>query len=493
MAVEPADVLARLEQLRQADAPTHGGRVLSYVYDTGDQAIDRLAGDAARIMQSVNGLDPTTFTSVAVLEREVLGFARELLGGDEDVVGTVTAGGTESCLLAVKTARDRWRAAGGRGQARLLAPSTAHAAFHKAARFFDLQLDMVPVDPASGAVPAAAMRERLGEDVAIAVVSAPCYPFAAMDPVTDVAAACADAGIACHVDACIGGLILPYWPDQDGLPPWDLRVPGVTSISADLHKYGYAPKGASVLLQRGRDRHRAQFFATTDWPGYPVVNPTLLGSKSAGALAAAWAIIQYLGDDGFKRMAARCAHATAHLADTIHAIDGLRLVGQPAGPLLAVAADDHAAPEQRVDPHHWVDQVKTRGWTLQMQPGYIQADGSHLAHTAHLTITPVSDDHVDELCAALQQAADEVRGMPAIDGRDLLARLPAEITAALATPDAALPDSDQAMALLAQIGLGGDGLPERMAPLMALVEALPRPLSARLLTEVIARTVEPPA
>lgn len=493
MAVEPADVLARLEQLRQADAPTHGGRVLSYVYDTGDQAIDRLAGDAARIMQSVNGLDPTTFTSVAVLEREVLGFARELLGGDGEVVGTVTAGGTESCLLAVKTARDLWRAAGGQGTPRLLAPSTAHAAFHKAARFFDLQLDMVAVDPDSGAVPAAAMRERLGEDVAIAVVSAPCYPFAAMDPVTDVAAACADAGIACHVDACIGGLILPYWPDQDCLPPWDLRVPGVTSISADLHKYGYAPKGASVLLQRGRDRHRAQFFATTDWPGYPVVNPTLLGSKSAGALAAAWAIIQYLGTPGFRRMAARCAHATAQLADTIHAIDGLRLVGQPAGPLLAVAADDHAAPEQRVDPHHWVDQVKTRGWTLQMQPGYTQADGSHLAHTAHLTITPVSDDRADELGAALQQAADEVRGMPAIDGRDLLARLPAEITAALATPDAALPDSDQAMALLAQIGLGGDGLPERMAPLMALVEALPRPLSARLLTEVIARTVEPPA
>lgn len=499
MSLETKDIIDRLQQLRAADAPTHGGRVLSYVYDTGRSEIDALAAAAAEAMQSVNGLDPTTFTSVATLERDVVGFARDLLGGDDAVVGSVTAGGTESCLLAVKTARDLWLDAGGKGRPRLLAPVTVHAAFRKAAALFGLEQEFVPVDPATGQVSAQAMIERLDADVAVVVLSAPCYPFAAMDPIVDVAAACADAGVACHVDACIGGWILPYWPQAAAVavPPWDFQVHGVTSVSADLHKYGYAPKGVSVLLQRGRDRQRAQFFATTRWPGYPVVNPTLLGSKSAGPLAAAWAILQYLGHDGFARLAADCASATQELIATINAIDGLRVVGTPTGPLLAVATDDVVAAEQRVDPHHWADQVREHGWVLQMQPGFTQPDGSHLPHTTHLTVTPVTHQHIGELTQALRQAADAVRGVAAIGSADVLAQFPIELTAALAQQpprQASLPDSAQALALLQQMGLvGGDGagLPGQMAPIMALMEALPQPLAERLLVELLARVVEP--
>src|SRR5690606_26672556 len=196
---QPADILARLQELRDADAPTHGGRVLSYVYDSGLAELDELAAAAIRMVQPVNGLDPTTFTSVAAMEREVLGFARGILHGDDDVVGTVTSGGTESCLLAVKTARDVWRAAHPDAtgiRPRLLAPVAAHAAFQKAAHYFDLALDLVPVGP-DGTCPASALVERLGEDVALVVVSAPCYPFAALDPVEQVAAAAAERGIAC--------------------------------------------------------------------------------------------------------------------------------------------------------------------------------------------------------------------------------------------------------------------------------------------------------
>src|SRR3954447_8363094 len=329
-------ILGRLAALRAADAPTHGGRVLSYVYDSGMPEIDELAAEAMRLVQPVNGLDPTTFTSVAVMEREVIGFARELLHGGDDVVGSVTSGGTESCLLAVKTARDVWRAAGGSGTPRLLAPVTVHAAFQKAAALFDLALDLVPVDPATGEVDASALIARIGSDVALVVVSAPSYPYATLDPVEQVAAACDDAGVSCHVDACIGGWILPFWRTADGsaLPAWDFRVPGVTSVSADLHKYGYAPKGASVLLQRDRDRQRRQYFATTGWPGYPVVNSTLLGSKSAGALAASWAIVQALGARGFAELAESCRRATRALQDIVGDIEGLRVVGEPTGPLL---------------------------------------------------------------------------------------------------------------------------------------------------------------
>ncbi|HXR45498.1 MAG TPA: aspartate aminotransferase family protein, partial [Pseudolysinimonas sp.] len=425
-------ILGRLAELRTADAPTHGGHVLSYVYDSGLAELDELAADAIRMVQPVNGLDPTTFTSVAVLERELVGFVRELLHGDDEVVGSVTTGGTESCLLAVKTARDLWP---GEGRPRLLAPVTVHAAFHKAAHYFGLQLDLVPVG-VDGALDPERLIERLGEDVALVVVSAPSYPVAALDPVAAVAAACARAGIPLHIDACIGGLVLPFWP---ALPDWDFRVPGVTSISADLHKFGYAPKGVSVLLQRGRDRQRAQYFATTRWPGYPVVNPTILGSKSAGPLAAAWAIVQALGEPGFAELAESCRRSTLAVRAAIGAIRGLRVVGDPVGPLLAVAADESLPADQRVDPHHWADAGRDLGWVLQLQPGIEQADGVRLPSTTHLTITPVTEGTLPQLLPALTEAADRVRGVAHVDATPLLAGLP---------PLQGAPDSATSFAIL---------------------------------------------
>lgn len=482
-AADPAAILERLAALRAADAPTHGGHVLSYVYDSGLAEVDELAAAAIRVVQPVNGLDPTTFTSVAVMEREVVAFARDLLGGDDEVVGTVTTGGTESCLLAVKTARDLWR---GPGRPRLVAPVTAHAAFQKAAHYFGLDLDLVPVGP-DGRVDAATMIARWDASVALAVVSAPSYPHAALDPIEEVAAAAAARGIACHVDACIGGWVLPFWPD---LPPWDFRVPGVTSVSADLHKFGYAPKGASVLLHRGRDRHRAQYFATTRWPGYPVVNPTMLGSKSAGPLAAAWAITHALGREGFAALADSCARSTIALTSVVGEIEGLRVVGSPVGPLFAVATDDSLPEDRRVDPHHWADRVRSRGWQLQLQPPLAQEDGSVLPHTTHLTITPVTERVLEDLGAALVASADEVRGVPAITAEQVLATLPPDLVAGLGSLGEL--DAEAAWAILRQVGLGGDGpLPESLAPLLALIAALPAPLTERLLVELIARLIEP--
>jgi sphinganine-1-phosphate aldolase len=508
---EPDEVLAELAALRDADAPTHGGRVLSYVYDSGMPELDELAARAARLVQPVNGLDPTTFTSVAAMESGVVGFARRVFHGEpgdaadgderEVVVGSVTSGGTESCLLAVKTARDVWREArlGTPRTPRIVAPVTVHAAFHKAAHYFGLALDLVPVDPGTGAPSPSAIEERLGDDVALVVLSAPSYPFATLDPIVDVAALTGSRGIALHVDACIGGFALAFWPDD--LPPWDFRVAGVTSLSADLHKYGYAPKGVSVLLTRGRDRQRRQYFATTNWPGYPVVNPTMTGSKPAGPLAAAWAIIRSLGDEGFTELTASAALATRELRDVVDAIDGLRVVGDPIGPLLAVAVDDAVSADRRVDPHHWADAARAAGWHLQLQPGLTQADGTRLPRTTHLTITPVTRAVVPDLAAALVAAADAVRGAPPVDGGALLAGLAERIPGgadALTAASAGL-DSDTAAVLLSALGLLGGGtdagaaeaLPDRLAPVLALVEALPGPLTERLLVELLARVVEP--
>jgi sphinganine-1-phosphate aldolase len=474
-AERPADILDRLRELRAGDAPTHGGHVLSYVYDPGLAELDELAADAARLMQPVNGLDPTTFGSVAALERDLLGFVRGLLHGDDEVVGTVTTGGTESCLLAVKTARDAWVAAGGTGQPRLVIPVTAHAAFQKAAHYFGLALDLVPVSDL-GVVSVEAIERRLADDVALVVVSAPSYPVAVLDPVAAVASVASARGIPVHVDACIGGLVLPFWP---GLPAWDFAVPGVTSMSADLHKYGYAPKGVSVLLQRGRDRQRLQYFATTRWPGYPVVNPTILGSKSAGPLAAAWAISHALGRDGFQALADSCRRSTTAVVDAVGAIEGLRVLGTPVGPLLAVAADPAVPDDRQVDPHHWADAARGLGFVLQLQPA-----SSGIPPTTHLTITPVTESVLPDLLGALTSAADAVRGVRHVDPTPLLDQLP-PLTAPL--------DSDTAAAILGAFGIGAGGtLPDALAPLLAIIEATPPPLAERLLTELLARLVEPP-
>ncbi|MBD5787180.1 aspartate aminotransferase family protein [Cellulosimicrobium terreum] len=498
-------MLERLAVLRAADAPTHGGHVLSYVYDPGLAELDELAAAAMRAVQPVNGLDPTTFTSVAVMERELVGFARAMLHGPADgphaVVGSVTSGGTESCLLAVKIARDAARAAQPDVRPRVVAPVSVHAAFHKAAQYLGVTLTLVPVDPATGLPAAADLVAELDRtddagrrDVALVVVSAPSYPHGVIDPVAEVAAEAHRRGVAVHVDACVGGWVLPFWSAAGGgdVPPFDFAVPGVTSISADVHKYGYAPKGTSVLLVRGRDRQRRQFFATTGWPGYPVVNAGMSGSRSAAPLAAAWAVSQALGTDGYTALTARCARATRTLRAAVDGIEGLRVVGSPTGPLIAVATDESVPAERRIDPHVWADAARTRGWVLQPQPGLVQEDGSRLPHTTHLTVTPVTEATLADLVPALEDSAADVRGTARPDASGVVAALGGAVTTD--------PTSDDLWAVLLGVLAPDDGapgpasgnvLPDTLAPLMALMEGLPGPVAERLLVEILARVAEP--
>ncbi|WP_426592035.1 pyridoxal phosphate-dependent decarboxylase family protein [Cellulomonas sp. McL0617] len=454
-----ADVLADLASWRAADPPTHGGRILSYVYDPGRPDLDDVAAEAVRMFLPVNGLDPTTFTSVAELESRIVAFARDVLHGDDGTVGSVTSGGTESCMLAVKSARDLWRAAhGATERPTLVLPTTAHPAFHKAAHYLDLDVLAVPVAPRTGVPAAADVLARVDDRTALVVVSAPSYPFGVIDPVREVAAGVERAGVPVHVDACIGGWVLPWWGGLDDRP-WDLAVPGVTSISADLHKFGFAPKGASVVLYRSREQHRAQYFATTAWPGYPVVNPTMLGSRGVGAMAAAWAVLQVLGTSGLAELVDATRRATATLVATVEGIAGLRVVGDPTGPLVAIAADGSTDP---VDPFLLIDEVRRRGFLLQAQPAMQQSDGSVLTRTAHLTITPVTERVLDELVATLVDAATAVRGLPP-----------------------AAPDPSLAASVLS------DGLPDDLAVVMATLEALPAEMVRPLLVEVLAATVDP--
>jgi glutamate/tyrosine decarboxylase-like PLP-dependent enzyme len=468
--VNPDEVLAELTALQAGDVPTHGGATMAYVYDSGLAALDDLAAAAQAAFQWTNALDPTAFPSVARIEDDLVGAALELLGGPPGAVGTLTSGGTESCLLAVLAARERWRARGGSGTPTMLLPVTAHAAFRKAAHLFGVEVVDVPVDAVTCRAEPSAV--ALDERTALVVVSAPSYPHGVLDPVGEIAALAAAQGVACHVDACIGGWILPFLDDVP--EPFDLSVPGVTSLSVDLHKYGYAPKGVSVLLTAEPELRQQHWFSTAGWPGYPVVNPTLAGTRPAGPMAAAWAVHRFLAEDGYRRLARDTRAATTALAEGIGGIPGLRVVGSPVATLGAVAQDG----PDGVDVLNLADEMTARGWLLQPQPPFAQPHGRDLPATLHLTVTGATAGRVDALLTDLADAARAAAALPApVADADLIA--------AAATIDPTTLTVAEVDALLEVAGVGGGKLPERMAPVHALVAALPRPVAERLLAGVL--------
>ncbi|MEJ8661573.1 pyridoxal phosphate-dependent decarboxylase family protein [Streptomyces sp. MS1.AVA.4] len=482
MTTEPAlpqgrtaqDVLAELRTLRAQDAPTRGGRTFAYVYDAGLDGLDALAAAAYTEYASVNGLDMTVFPSVARLENDLVAAAVALLGAP-GAQGTFTSGGTESILLAVKTARDHARTVRGVTAPQLVLPSTAHAAFHKAAAYLGLETVVVPVDAGTFRADAAAMAAALTERTVLVVASAPSYAHGVVDPVAEIAGAAASRGVLCHVDACIGGWFLPYLRRAGHeVPAFDLSVPGVTSLSVDLHKYGYADKGASVVLYRDAGLRRHQYFAHAGWPGYPVVNPTVQGTKPAGLLAQAWAVQQRIGEDGYTALARSVAEAADRLLAGLSGIDGVRVLGEPRASLVSFTLlDADGAPDLSLL-LHLADEMRERGWYLQPQLSF-----EGLPPNLHLTLTPATHGRVDALLADLAAALKAARALEPVAVDPGLAHLAAGLD-----PDTLGPEEVEAV--MAFAGLTGDGgLPRRMAPVLVLLDALPGRLKERLLTEFV--------
>ncbi|MFC9944391.1 pyridoxal phosphate-dependent decarboxylase family protein [Streptomyces pratensis] len=468
-----AEVLAELRALRRADAPTRGGRTFAYVYDAGLDGLDELAAEAYTAFATVNGLDPTVFPSVARLENDVVGAVAALLGAP-GAQGTFTSGGTESILLAVKTARDHARSVRGITGPQLVLPSTAHAAFHKAAAYLGVEPVVVPVDPDTYRADAAAMAAALTDRTALVVASTPSYAHGVVDPVAEIAAAAAGRGVLCHVDACIGGWILPHLRRAGReVEPFDLTVPGVTSLSVDLHKYAYADKGASVVLYRDAELRRHQYFAHAGWPGYPVVNPTVQGTKSGGLLAQAWAVLQYVGEEGYTALAGRVAEASDRLLAGLRSFDGVRVLGDPAAGLVAFTVEGEGGPDLSLL-LHLADEMRELGWYLQPQLSF---DG--LPPNLHLTLTPATVGQVDALLDDLGTALGKARALEPVTVDPGLAGLAAGLDPQTLGPD-------EVAAVLAFAGLGGGGgLPGRTAPVLVLLDALPGPLKERLLSEFI--------
>ena len=397
----PADeVMADLTTKRSDDVRWADGRTFGLVFDGGED-VRAVAEQAARLYLHENALNTLAFPSLGSIQSEICGWTADLLNGSR-AAGFLTSGGTESILCAVLAARDRALAERGVTEPELVLPISAHAAFHKGAHMFGLRTRTVPVTD-EWTTDLDAMADAVGPDTALVVASAPQYPQGTVDPVPEVAAMAAEVGASCHVDACMGGFVLPF-AEMEGhtTQPWDFRVEGVTSISADLHKLGYAPKGVSVILHRSRELRRYQTFDFDGWLAGRYITPNMQGTRSGLPMAAAWAVLQYLGVDGYRRL----VRTTLDTADTIRsgvrAIDGLRILGNPVHHLLAISTEPEMEEEaRRIDLFALGEAMADRGWHLDRQGP---------PPSLHMTVSAGNTKAVNEFLADLSEAAEQVRG-----------------------------------------------------------------------------------
>jgi glutamate/tyrosine decarboxylase-like PLP-dependent enzyme len=454
-------ILADIAARRDHDLALEPATAWAYVYDSGLRELEAVAKEAYGDMLSVNGLDPTAFPSTVALENDVVDTVATLLGGGPEHAGTFTSGGTESIMLAVKAARDSRPDV---ARPRLVKPTTGHPAFHKAAHYLGVEVVNVPVDAVTFRADPAAIAAAIDEQTVLVVASAVSYPHGVIDPIEEIAAIGAARGVLVHVDACVGGFLLPFQRRLgDDVPPFDLSVPGVTSISADLHKYGYAPKGASVVVFRDDALRRHAYFASADWPGYTVVNAAVQSTRSAGPVAAAWATLQHLGEEGYLRLTDRSRQALRALVAGLEGIDGLRVLGAPEATFAAVAGDG-------VDVFVVADELRELGPFAQVQLSY-QGSPANL----HLSTFGASLEHVETLLTALEQAVAQARELPPVDVPDGLADALAQLDPADIT--------DEAFGgLVAAVGvdLGGGGI-DRMATINTILDAAPVALREALL------------
>lgn len=397
----PADeVMADLTTKRSDDVRWADGRTFGLVFDGGED-VRAVAEQAARLYLHENALNTLAFPSLGSIQSEICGWTSDLLNGSR-AAGFLTSGGTESILCAVLAARDRALAERGVTEPELVLPISAHAAFHKGAHMFGLRTRTVPVTD-EWTTDLDAMADAVGPDTALVVASAPQYPQGTVDPVPEVAAMAVEVGASCHVDACMGGFVLPF-AELEGrtTQPWDFRVEGVTSISADLHKLGYAPKGVSVILHRSRELRRYQTFDFDGWLAGRYITPNMQGTRSGLPMAAAWAVLQYLGVDGYRRLVRTTLDTADTIRSGIRAIDGLRILGNPVHHLLAISAEPEIEDEtRRIDLFALGEAMADRGWHLDRQGP---------PPSLHMTVSAGNTKAVNEFLADLSEAAEQVRG-----------------------------------------------------------------------------------
>lgn len=383
------ELLKLLEQRRGGDIDWRGGRAFSLVYHPDDEELEVLLHTVGELYLHENALNPFKYPSLVQMEAEVVAAAAALFG-TEPKAGTLSSGGTESIFLAVHTARDiAEKRRGIVDGANIVTADTVHPAFAKACHYLRVEHRRVPTRADLRADPEA-MAAVMDERTILVVGSAPCYPFGVIDPIPELAALAMERGTLCHVDACLGGWLLPFWERLgEPVPPWDFRVPGVTSLSADVHKYGYAFKGTSTILYRDAEMVKHQWFVYDQWPGGLYGSITTAGTRPAAPIAGAWAVINHLGEAGYLEKAKVVREATRRFREGIEAIPELRVTGQPDMSVFEFGSEV-------VDIGAVGDVMDDRGWNLDRQQGGL-----------HVMVSPYHLHMVDRFLSDLSDAVAE--------------------------------------------------------------------------------------
>lgn len=397
------EVIAELEAKRGADVRWREGRAFSLVF-SGGPAAHEAAERAALLYLHENALNTRAFPSLGEIQSEVVRWTADLVNAPAEAAGFLTSGGTESILCAVLAARERGRAERGIAAPQMVVAESAHAAFHKAAHLFGVTLVKTPVRE-DWRADVAAMAAAITPDTVLLVGSAPQYPQGVVDDIGAIAALAAEAGASCHVDACMGGFMLPFAERLGRLTPaWDFRVAGVTSLSADIHKLGYAPKGVSVILHRDKALRAYQTFTTRDWLGGLYASPNLQGTRPGLPMAAAWAVMQTLGMEGYLTLTERTLNAADRMRAGVAATPGLRVLGDGAHHLVAMAADP--ASDVAVDVFALGDALAARGWLHDRQGPPDQL---------HSTVSNSNVEAMDDWLADIAECAGALAGRRAED------------------------------------------------------------------------------
>lgn len=390
-----AEIEAELEAAKAGDFSWRKGRMALYFYYL-DEEVKRIAQAAYMAYWTENAMGVRAFPSVARLEADVAGMGLSLLEAPAEASATFTSGGTESILLAVKTARDWARATMGITEPNMVIPRTGHPAFDKAAEYFGVRSVRVPTTRNDFRADVTEMERRIDGNTIMLLGSAPNYPYGVFDPIPEIAALAARRGLWMHVDACVGGFLAPFVRRTGReVPAFDFSVPGVTSMSADLHKYAYTAKGASLMMLRDKALERHLTFEFDQWERGAYQSRTMQGSRSAGAVAAAWAVMTHLGVEGYVRWAGVLMDTVDKLAAGIDAIPGLAVL-QPHELCIFV----YTSRDPALDIDAVANAMTRRGWFVgrQAEPKGI-----------HMHLNPIHAQTADEYLVHLAEAVGEVR------------------------------------------------------------------------------------
>ncbi len=386
------EVKADMQARGANDAKWREGKTAVYVFNAGED-VARVQREAYTMYMSENGLGPLAFPSLARMEQEVCEIGLNLLNAPAGAKGAITSGGTDSITMAIKTARDHVRASGRRpAPANIVIPRSAHPAFSKASHLMDIEVRRIPVLENSYEADTEAMAGAMDENTIMLVGSAPNFPHGIIDPIGALGALAEKTSVWLHVDACVGGYIAPF-ARMNGveLPVFDFAVTGVSSMSADLHKFGYAAKGASTVLFRSEELYAHMPFDESDWSGARMITPTLAGTRPGGAIAAAWAIMQFLGEDGYRKLQGRVCETRERIEAGLGGM-GFEVLGAPKLSLVAFRHPDFEAVKL------W-SKLYERGWvtSITMEPPSL-----------HLMLSPKHAENADKYLADLEWAMAEV-------------------------------------------------------------------------------------